>query len=36
MDEACQRREKQRKPEPKRVALVLEIRLPNGPWMLEK
>lgn len=36
MDEACQRGEQQRKPEPERMALVLQIGLPNGPWVLEK
>jgi hypothetical protein len=36
MYEACQRGEEQRKPKPQRMALVLQIRLPNGPWVLEK
>lgn len=36
MDEACQCGEQQRKPEPERMALVLQIGFPNGPWMLKK
>ena len=36
MDEAGQRGEQQRKPEPERVALVLQIGFPDGTWVLEK
>jgi hypothetical protein len=36
VDEAREGGEQQRKPEPERVALVLQIGLPNGPWMLEE
>lgn len=36
VDEACEGGEQQRKPEPERMALVLQIGLPNGPWMLEE
>ena len=34
--EAGCRGEEERKPEPERMALMLEVGLPNGPWMLEK
>jgi hypothetical protein len=34
--EAGQRGEEQRKAEPEGMALVLEVGLPNGPWVLEK
>ena len=34
--EAGQRGQEQREPEPERMALVLQIGLPNGPWVLEK
>jgi hypothetical protein len=36
MYEARQRGKQQREPEPERMALVLQVGLPNGPWMLEK
>ena len=36
VDEACQGGEQQRKPEPERMALVLQIGLPNGPGVLEE
>ncbi|MFZ0551611.1 MAG: hypothetical protein WAM21_12470, partial [Steroidobacteraceae bacterium] len=36
MDEARQGGQEQRKPKPQRMALVLQIGLPNGPWVLEK
>lgn len=36
VDEAGQRGAEKRKPEPERVALMLQIRLPDGTWMLEK
>lgn len=34
--EAGQRGEEKRKPESERVALMLQIRLPDGAWVLEK
>jgi hypothetical protein len=36
MDEAGQRGEQQRKPEPERMALMLQIGLPDGLGVLEK
>ena len=36
MYETRQRRKEQREPEPERVALMLQVGLPNGPRVLEK
>lgn len=34
--ETCQRGNEERKPEPERVALMLQVGFPNGLGMLEK